>query len=405
MRQYKVALIGTGGRSVCYAQAYAAAEDIEVVAVADPLVAHRQAMAARSGLSNGFAEYDRWEDLLAEQTALDGVVINTPNHLHAHPAIACLQRGLPVALEKPLASTQADCERILDAERANHGRTLIGFVLRSTPFYAKIHELIAGGALGKVVSIQADELPGLTVTSIMSRSPWRRRQELGGGAILEKSCHDMDVLNWMMGGRPVSLTSYGGVRMFRPDPSLPQTCEGCRIAERCAYNSQPALSGHEDRGEAILHQFVREDSRCIYTIDKSIVDVQSVAIEYETGAVANFLMNFGCVGPKAGRNFHAIGTAGRIWGNLGEQTVHVHDNAADTTTEFDASGDGSGHGGGDRRHAMMLHRMMADPDYRPDCNAAAGYLSAVMCFAADRSRTTRRRVELRYDADGRARII
>ncbi len=402
---YKVAFIGTGGRSVAWARHYVGTDDIEIAALADPAEGHRKVMVERAGIEDEPAGYDDWRDMLAEHEDLDGVVISTPNYLHADQAVACLERGLPVALEKPLATTKRDCERIIDAERANDGRTLIGFVLRSSPFYLRIHELLAERAIGRLVSIQADELPGLGVSSVMNRSPWRRYQELSGGAMLEKSCHDLDILNWMMGCRPVSLNSYGGSLIFGANPSLPETCDDCPVEETCLYYKRPQFSEHEDEGEEMLHTFIREDARCIYNIDKDCADVQSVNIEYESGAVANFMLNFNCMGPRSSRNFHAVGTKGRVWGNLHDAEVFHHDNLSGETVRYDASGDGSGHGGGDRIHAMQLHEMMADPDYRPDSDAQAGYLSAVMSFATDISRVEGRRVNFRYEGEARIELV
>jgi len=404
MGPFKVAFIGTGARSCAYAKHYVGRQDIQIVALADPQPEHRKAMAQRSGLGNGYAEHDDWRDMLRSHSDLDGVVIASPNYLHADPAVACLERGLPIAVEKPLATTQADCERILEAERANAGRTLIGFVLRSAPFYRQIHGLLEQRVIGQIVSIQADEMPGWGVSSIMNRSLWRRFHALSGGALLEKCCHDMDVLNWMMGCQPVSLNSYGGRLIFRPNPALPQTCGECGVAAQCRYYKKPVFSPQEDKGQEILHQFIREDNRCIYNIEKDGVDVQSLNIEYETGAVANFLMNFNTSGERAGRNFHAVGHRGRIWGNMREQKVFWHDNLKNEVQVYDTAADGSGHGGGDRLHALELLRMMAEPDYRPEQNAQAGYLSAVMCFAADMSRVERRRVDFVYGASGRIEI-
>jgi predicted dehydrogenase len=222
---------------------------------------------------------------------------------------------------------------------------------------------------------------------------------MSGGSMLEKSCHDMDILNWMMECRPTSLTSYGSSLIFKPNASLPDVCDDCPEASSCQYYKQPEISSHEDEGEAVLHQFIREDNRCVYNIDKDIADVQSMCIEYESGAVANFMLNFNCMGPRAGRNFHAIGTRGRVWGNMGENNVFVHDNLSENTTKHETSGDGSGHGGGDRLHALLLKQMMQDPEFRPEQSAKAGYLSAVMCFAADLSRSQRKRVDFVYDVN------
>jgi predicted dehydrogenase len=277
---------------------------------------------------------------------------------------------------------------------------LLGFVLRSTPFYSKIHQWISSGAIGRVVSIQADELPGLGVTSIMNRSPWRRHSAQSGGSMLEKSCHDMDILNWMMGCRPVSLSSYGSDTIFAPDESLPERCDDCAIASSCLYFKTPRFSTHEDKGEELLHEFIREDNLCIYNIDKDVTDVQSICLEYENGALANFMLNFNCMGPRASRNFHAVGTKGRIWGNLSAKQVFLHDNLSGKNTASDSSGDDSGHGGGDRRHALLLHQMMIEPGFTPEQSAYAGYLSAVMCFASDRSRQLKQRIDFHYQSNG-----
>ncbi len=396
---YKIALIGTGGRSLSYAAAYQNRDDITITALADPNASHRHNMAKRAGLTDDYAEYDDWRDMLREQTELDGTVICSPNHLHAEHAIGCLERGLPIALEKPLAPTKIACESIIDAERSNDGRTLIGFVLRSAPFYTKIQELITRGLIGRIVSIQADELPGVGVSSIMNRSPWRRYRDKSGGSMLEKSSHDLDLLNWIMDCRPVSLTSYGNRQIFVTDPELPEHCGDCHLQTACPYYN-PTRSEHEDEGEEALHQFIREDDRCIYNIDKDVLDVQALNIEYESGALASFVLNFHAMGPRAGRNFHAVGTQGRIWGNLHDAKVHLYRNGPGKEEVFDCSGDGTGHGGGDQLHAYELITMMNEPGYRPRQNAYAGYLSAAMCFAADISVQEKRRIDFRFGEDG-----
>jgi predicted dehydrogenase len=399
MATYNIAYIGTGGRSLAYSKYYAECQEINTIAIADPAEDHRKIFLKRSNLlDQSVAEYDDWRTMLDNHIEdIDGAVIASPNHLHAEHALPLLERGLPIALEKPMATTPTDCRRILDAEKANQARTLLGFVLRSTPFYTKIHDLISKGLIGKVTAIQADELPGLGVSSVMSRSPWRRHSRYSGGSMLEKSCHDLDILNWMMNCRPQRLSSFGGQRIFNANPTLPDRCDHCPVGNSCQYYKQPDISDHEDRAEGDLHQYIPEDDRCIYNIDKDYADVQSICIEYENGGLVNFLLNFNAMGPRAGRTFHAIGHRGQIWGHLHTATVYSYQNQDDSVTEYDCSGDGSGHGGGDRIHAMQLLRMMKDPNYVPDSNARAGYLSAMMCFASDIARSEGRLVTFHYD--------
>lgn len=398
-RTYKVAIIGTGGRSNSYAKPYVEHGEIEIVAIADPNPDNRASTMKRSGIREDVAQYDDWRCLLDEHCELDGVVIASPNHTHAEPAIACFERGLPIALEKPLEVTKARCERIIEAERANCGRSLIGFVLRANPCYSQIHKLIRSGAIGRVISIQADELVGYSVSATMFRSAWRRKQGLSGGSFLEKCCHDMDILNWMIDQRPVAVHAFGSRQIFRANPELPEKCDDCPLMETCHYYKAPMRGTQEAAHEDILQKYLLEGNRCIYNVDKDTMDNQSVAVEYEDGTLANFMMTFNTSGPRSGRNFHAVGLKGRLWANVTDGKVYHYDNAAGETEVFDYSGGTWNKHESGRVHAMKLLDMMKDPNFRPDQNAMAGYLSATVCFAAEASRMQKRRVSLVYAKD------
>ncbi len=397
MKTYQIGFIGCGARSIAYATFYAEADDIQVAGISDPMPRQRTVLKRECSLPVDTPEYDDWRDLLDAHPALDGVVISSPTQYHVEQAIACFERGLPVALEKPLAVNKAECERLLDAQRTLNGRSLIGFVLRSTPYFSRIQQLIAEGRVGRVLSVQADELPGWFVTSVMCRSPWRRYAASSGGSMLEKSCHDMDMLNWLIGSKPVAIHSFGNRLLFNANPELPDTCPGCRVADTCKYYQSPSVT-HE-KGEGI-YAFQREELRCIYNIDKDVMDTQCVSLEYENGAIANFMLNFHSSGKRSGRNIHIIGTKGRIWGNMELNEIGVFDDQTEQVEEISIATDGTGHGGGDKKHALILKQMMAEPSYRPGQEAKSGYLSAVMCFAADLSVAERRRIAFRYRDDG-----
>jgi len=404
MNAFRVAFVGCGARSVSYGRYYAPHEEVVVVGIADPWAAHRRLMLERSGLPADTPQFGDWRAMVEAVGELDGLVVTTPNYLHADPAVWGFESGLPVALEKPLAASWADCDRILAAERDHDGRSLLGFVLRSTPFYGTVHRLLRDGAVGRILSIQADELVGWAVTSIMNRSPWRRYQLHSGGSMLEKCCHDLDLLNWLMDSRPVALNSFGGRRILNPNPTVGVRCDDCPVSSDCVYFKEPQRAAHEDEAEQQLHQFIRDEAICIYNTDADVMDLQSVQIEYQHGGVANFLMQFHCAGERAGRNLHVVGTHGQIWGNLHDNQVYWQATKAAQPEVYDTRGDGSGHGGGDRLHALLLHQMMAEPDFRPDQNVRAGYLSAAMCFAADRSVAEGRRLRFEYLPDGRVEV-
>ncbi len=396
MNKFKVAVIGTGGRSCSYCKAYAKTEQVEIVALVDSAPENTKIMAQMCEVSN-YAFYTDWREMYEKHRDLDGVVIVTPNYLHREMAIPFIERGIPIALEKPITTTMHDTEEILLAAKKYRSRLLIGFVLRSAPFYKKVNQLISSDAIGPILTMQADELGSYGVSSIINRSPWRRYQATSGGSLMEKSSHDMDLLNWFSGSRPLAVNSFGGRLLFTPNAVLPSKCIDC-LHKECPYYGDSEFS--PAAGDAVLQNFAQHSAAeqyCIYNIDKDIADNQSVSIEYANGTIANFMLSFNCSGTQSGRNLHLVGTKGRIWGNVEANELYVFDNQAAKLNKIYLGVIESGHSGGDSGHAMELVKMMEDPDYHPDQDDYAGYLSNAICIAADMSRIEKRRISFRYD--------
>ena len=221
---------------------------------------------------------------------------------------------------------------------------------------------------------------------------------------MEKCSHDMDLINWFAGGRPVAINSFGGSMIFRPNPSLPQECLNCQLKDSCLYYKEPPFS--EAAGDAHLQKTLHDEmDRCIYNIDKDISDNQVVSILYSNGVLVNFTLAFNCHGERAGRNLHIIGTAGRLWGNIDQNQIGVCDTATGETEIMDIPVVNSGHNGGDTRHALELLKMMKDRTYRPNQDAYAGYLSNALCIASDISAAEARQLRLEYDSNGFIQFI
>lgn len=404
-KKFKIAIIGCGARSIAYAKNLTAAEEVELVACADPDREHLRTMLSYTAVKEEQLRiYSDWKDLCENEQDLDGVVIATPNYLHHQPAAEIIRRGIPLALEKPLTTTMKDSEYLLEAVRDFRPQLLIGFVLRSTPFYRKIREVVDSGAIGSVISIQADELVTPGVSSVISRSPWRRHTAMSGGTMMEKCSHDMDLINYFAGGRPIAVNSFGGSLLFRPNPNLPRKCADCKVKESCLYYKEPPFS--EAAGDATLQKSLNDSMyECIYNIDKDVADNQVVSILYSNGVIANFTLAFNCRGTRGGRNIHIIGTKGRVWGNIDENQIGVCDTLSGQTQIIDIPVTEKGHNGGDRKHAMTLLEMMKDRTFRPDQDAYAGYLSNALCIASDISAAEARQIRFQYDANGFIKFI
>ena len=398
MKKFKVAIIGNGARSISYGKAFTKCNDVEIVALCDQNQKNTITMAKISNISN-YIYYSNYWDLYEKHQDLDGVVIATPNHLHREMAIPFIERGIPIGLEKPMTTTMHDSEMILLAAKKYKSRLLIGFVLRSAPFYKKVNEMLKDDLIGPVLTIQADELGGYGVSSIICRLPWRRYQASSGGSLMEKSSHDIDLINWFSNNRPLSVNSYGGNLLFRPNPNLPVKCIDCKHKDCQYYGAKEISSSAEDALFQDFTQLREAEQFCIYNIDKDVADNQSVSIEYSNGVIANFMLSFNCSGKRSGRNLHIIGTKGRIWGNAEDNELYIFENKNSKNIKIELGEISSGHSGGDEGHALELVKMMKDRNYTPGQDDYAGYLSNAICIAADLSRTENRRINFRYDAN------
>ncbi len=397
VKRKRVVLIGTGGRANAYTM-YGSKEQIDLAGVADPDPGNRRTFLGLNSLVGLVPEFDDWRTMLDRTPEIDGVIISTPNHAHTEPALECMKRGYVLALEKPIAETPENCRLLLEAKRRHNARVVVGFVLRAAPFYLKAREWIDAGRIGRVVTIQADELPHPLTASVMMRGGWRKSRKTSGGAMLEKCCHDLDMLSWMAGGSPQALNSFGGIKTFAPRPELPERCADCGIRGSCLYYMPPEVYNHPDMvkkaNDGLLYRFVRDNSACIYNNGHDIFDHQTVQLEYDNGVLATLTMDFSCSGTVCGRYLKIVGEKGVIYGKMEENKISLQVYQGNQVETADLKDDGSGHGGANKEHADLFLRMMENPEFQAAANLEAGYLSAMLCFAADRSVEEKRRVDV-----------
>jgi predicted dehydrogenase len=227
----------------------------------------------------------------------------------------------------------------------------------------------------------------------MFRSDWRRFKKSSGGAMLEKCCHDLDLCNWLANGIPQNISSFAGVKSLKPNPELPERCEDCKITDTCSYYLPPKAYDHPDMvhkaNDGLLYKFTRDNSQCIYNNGHDNYDHQTVNIEYDNGVLVNFTMDFSAGGKECGRHLKIIGTKGVIKGKCEDNKIELQDKLTDKVEAFEIQDDGSGHGGSNRKHADVFIEMMRDENVFPTATVEAGYVSAMMCFAADKAAETK----------------
>jgi predicted dehydrogenase len=372
----------------------------ELVAVAEPDPVRRERAAA---LGQNVVQFAGWEDLAAEPQLADAVIVATQDRLHTAPAVALARRGYHVLLEKPMAPTLDECHQIVEAAEASGVILAVCHVLRYTAYTRRLKELVDGGLIGDIVTVEHLEPVGWWHQAhSYVRGPWRREDE-SNPMLLAKSCHDLDWLSYVIGRPAVRVASFGSLYHFRKDQQpdgAADRCIDCVIEPTCAYSAPRAYeaglrmwqAGRNPSGwpTSMITDDMSADGvavalrdgpygRCVYACDNDVVDHQVVALEYEGGVTASFTMS--AFTPLEGRRTRIGGTLGFLEGD-GSRLQHVDFRSlSQRRTDVDVAPAGGhsaaeGHGGGDQGLVDAFLTAVATNDPTPILTTARTSLAS-----------------------------
>jgi len=402
-------LLGAGNRGFHAYGSYAAAHPGEVrfVAVAEPDAQRRERFSEAHGIP-GDRQFQSWDELLALPQLGQAAVNTTQDRTHHASTLALLAAGYDVLLEKPMATTPAECVDLVHAAE-RHGRVLqICHVLRYAPFFQTIHELVTSGRLGDIVAFEWNEnLAYWHFAHSFVRGNWANSQR-SGPMILTKCCHDLDLLVWML-GRPDKVASFGSLTHFgaeRVGPEIPDRCtDGCPIEAECPYFAPRIYiernPGHWARDpvsldhtpEALRHGLETGPyGRCVYRADNDVVDHQLVLLQFADGLTASLTMHGASL--VEGRTLRIDGMRATLFGNEARTQLEVHDHLTGRVETLHPVLPPSGHGGGD---AGVLHdflQTLQKGQRQVLTSAADSLLSHLLAFAADEARLTKRVIDV-----------
>ena len=205
-------VIGTGMMGLEHIQNLQALEGAEIVAVCDENA--ESLTAARTLAGEQAAAFENHHELLA-QGDCDAVVIATPNMTHLEILLDVIESRVPCLVEKPLCTTVADCQRVLEAAPPD-SLIWVGLEYRYMPAIAGLIEGVASGTVGAVrmVAIREHRFPFLTKVG-----DWNRFSINTGGTLVEKCCHFFDLMHMITGARPVRVMASGGQDVNHLDES------------------------------------------------------------------------------------------------------------------------------------------------------------------------------------------
>lgn len=400
---------GCGSRARTYAAIAAQMpERYAVVAGADPVADRLESVRKQAvGAFRGFAGADA---LFAAGKLGDVCVIGTQDAQHRAHAIRAMELGYDLLLEKPIAPTLEDTLAVAEAAKRLGRRVVVCHVLRYTPFYSEVKRILESGEIGKVISLNAIEgvQPWHQAHSFV-RGHWSVKAK-SSPMILAKSCHDMDILAWLIDSPHTHLSSYGALTHFRPENAPagapPRCTDGCPVGDTCRYNAALYCKPDGRRWLAMVHDRAKEATdaeilewlktspwgRCAYRCDNDVVDHQVIAARFRSGVTATFTMT----AFDEGRQIEIFGTEGWLRGGsfvkkrLGADLVvqkHGWGQEPRLITLEEPKHGYAGHGGGDWGLMSTLHEDLTRPD-------AAGMRTSLevsleshrMAFAAETER-------------------
>ena len=362
-----LAVVGAGSRGTSYAGLAATADRARVVAVAEPRPFQRARMAAACGIDPGRAVAD-WRELAARPRLADAVIIATPDLLHAEPAVRFAKLGYHVLLEKPMAPTEQECERIVEAVERAGVLLAVGHVLRYTPYTKVLKLIVDSGRIGDVVGVEHLEPVGWWHHAhSYVRGNWRREDQ-ATPMLMAKSCHDLDWLAHLVGRRALRVSSFGGLHHFRAEhrpEGAADRCLDCQLEPGCPYSAKRLYlsclgdPARESWPLSVITDDLTADGvlralrdgpygRCVYACDNDVVDHQVVSLEYDGGVTASFTMT--AFTPVEHRKSRVFGTHGYVDGDgtrLRLVDFRTGGEELIDTSARDGVAAADGHGGGD----------------------------------------------------------
>ena len=392
----RLALFGLGNRGQRYLSWVAANPSKAVIAAVvdpDPL---RRSRACSQCLCAGFADPDAF---FSSGTGADAVIIASPDSSHFAIAMAAMSHGMHVFVEKPMATTPAECrEMVLAAEHASLVVSVC-FELRHHPYIARLKKVLDLPGMGRVVSANHIVNAGLD-RSIHNfvRGGWSRLED-AGPVFLSKCSHDVDIMTFLCSQNIRRVHSFGSRSFFReenaPEGSAAR-CIDCSVEKNCPFSAvgfyqrgnsnwtKYLMARDRETPEQTVLRELREGrfGRCVFRCDNDVADRQTVMLEMSGGAVATIQMNFMTLQDCRTSYFSCEG--GEVWGD--ERTIRYRLFSDGVMHETDCS-DIFGkplHSGADNAIIENFIDTLCGEDSLKGTSAADALQGHLACFAAEK---------------------
>ena len=412
MKPVKFLIVGFGNRGEAYARySLYYPYNMKIKAVIDP---SPQRLKVCTNNYTGVSVFSDMQDFRNSTVSVDAAIITAPDQTHYPLARQFIEYGIPLLLEKPIAGTEEECRNLAAFTRERGTFAGVCHVLRYTPFFRGIKEIIDRGVLGEIVTMEHIEAVSFWHQAhSFVRGNWNNA-ERSSPMILSKSCHDMDILRWFAGKKCSRISSFGSLTHFRranaPSGSTGRCTDGCSVENDCPYSAlkiylDPAVTGWpvsvitSDLSTEGRLKALQEGpyGRCVYRCGNNVVDHQVAALEFEGGITSSFTMT-AFTASETDRRIRIMGTRGELVAE--NDSIEVRTFVDNQKQVYDVEPRGinclSKHGGGDFGILEDFIRALRTQDWSNfPSTLEASLESHLMAFAAEKSRLTGQVVSLK----------
>lgn len=422
MTQIKAIVVGFGDRGSIYASyALEHPEELKIIAVVDPSKERLKLAQELHHLSNEqlFEDLDK---CLAKDLPCDLYINGTMDQIHYEVLKKLIKMKKAILTEKPIVNNEKELLELEKLANDNKVPIYVGHVLRYTPFYKTIKQLLLNGEIGEIRTMEmAEHVGSAHFAGSYIRGKWNNEQQCGSTLLLAKSCHDIDIMCWLNNNTTPKYVSSFGSRLYFTKENAPKDstdlCIDCPHQKSCyfsAYNcyvkadfsNELTRLEKGDLSEDELNKKVSKTDfgKCVYRIEKSnVVDRQIVSVEFANGSLCTFTLVGGV--QEACRTISIVGTKGEISGKLEEGIIYLKKDKLCTTipevqkidvnAQVHSGNRLTGHSGGDYEIMKSLVRYMNGDNSLITITKLSDSINGHLCvYAADAARLNHSVVEL-----------
>lgn len=310
MEQLRIGMIGVGGRGQLWKYWHQPENGRSVVvAGADIDAAARDQFHAENPAAIIVSNYFD----LVNRSDVDAIAVCSPDNFHEEHALAVLNAGKHLFLEKPMAITTDGCDRILEAWAKSGKRMMIGFNMRYMNMFRTMKEIVDSGAIGEIKAVWVRHFVGRG--GDFYYHDWHANRQNTNSLLLQKGSHDIDMIHWITGCYTQKVAAFGSLDFFGGDKSNVLTCDVCDEVRSCT-EAQPSSPRKQ----------------CAFRQEVNVEDNQMMIMQLEGGIQASYMQCH--FAPDYHRNYTFIGTEGRLENFEPEMRIVVKTRRSGTEREL-----------------------------------------------------------------------